>query len=104
VDTKGTHGYDNRIMNMKPFFLARGPDIRRDVRLPAFRSVDIYPLLCELLGVAPAPNNGTLAIAGRMLRNPPPSYTQGAPHSQPAPLLLLLAAMAVCTYHHLHWS
>lgn len=93
VNRKGNHGYDNRLMTMKPIFLAQGPDIRQ-ARLPPFRSVDIYPLMCELLGVTPAPNNGSLRIAGRMLREPP-AYSQGGSEAR-ASLLLLCVFI---TYH-----
>ena len=36
-----------------------------------FSQVDLYPLMCELLGVMPAPNNGTLEVAGLMLQQTP---------------------------------
>jgi len=45
---------------MKPIFYARGPNIKQGYRAKPFNSVDIYPLVCELLGIKPAPNNGTL--------------------------------------------
>lgn len=57
---KGTHGYDNRLPSMKPIFYARGPNIKPGVEVPPFNSVDIYPLVCELLGIPAAPNNGSL--------------------------------------------
>ncbi|WAQ96882.1 ENPP4-like protein [Mya arenaria] len=57
---KGGHGYDNRLMSMKPIFYARGPDIRSGYETRPFNSVDIYPTVCRLLGARPAPNNGTI--------------------------------------------
>ena len=45
---------------MKPLFYAAGPDIRSNHTTPPFLSVDIYPLLCSLLEIDPAPNNGSL--------------------------------------------
>lgn len=45
---------------MKPIFFARGPNIKKGYDAFPFNSVDIYPLVCELLGIEPSPNNGTL--------------------------------------------
>lgn len=58
--SKGTHGYDNSLLSMKPIFYARGPNIKVGYKSFPFNSVDIYPLVCELLGIKPSPNNGTL--------------------------------------------
>ncbi|KAK3592419.1 hypothetical protein CHS0354_036049 [Potamilus streckersoni] len=57
---KGAHGYDNQLSSMKPIFYARGPDFRRNYLAKPFNSIDLYPLMCKLLGIKPAPNNGTL--------------------------------------------
>ncbi|CAH1268533.1 ENPP7 [Branchiostoma lanceolatum] len=64
----GQHGYDNRDPAMKALFRAWGPNFRRGyVRSDPFDSVHIYPLMCEILGVDPAPNNGTLEEVSDML-------------------------------------
>ena len=65
---KGNHGYDNRVSDMRPIFLASGPDIKRNFSSKVFQSVDIYPLICEVLEIRPAPNNGSLAAVLPMLR------------------------------------
>ncbi|OWF48846.1 bis(5'-adenosyl)-triphosphatase enpp4-like [Mizuhopecten yessoensis] len=59
--SKGNHGYDNGLMSMKPIFYAMGPNFRSNLLAPPLNSVDVYPLVCELLGITPSPNNGTLA-------------------------------------------
>jgi hypothetical protein len=49
--------------SMRPIFAAAGPAFMAAPHpAPAVRNVDVYPLLCALLGVRPAPNNGTLKI------------------------------------------
>lgn len=58
---RGGHGYDPESPDMAAIFIANGPAFRRGARLPAFDNVSVYPLLAELLGVAPAPNDGDLA-------------------------------------------
>ncbi|KAF3693492.1 Ectonucleotide pyrophosphatase/phosphodiesterase family member 6 [Channa argus] len=55
----GWHGYDNELLDMRGFFLATGPDFKRNVLAAPIRSVDIYNLMCWTLGVEPLPNNGT---------------------------------------------
>ncbi|KAK7500076.1 hypothetical protein BaRGS_00008623 [Batillaria attramentaria] len=59
---EGSHGWDPRYsINMYPFFIATGPAFKKGVRDAApFRMVDIYPMMCHILGLEPAPNNGTL--------------------------------------------
>ncbi|XP_030628577.1 ectonucleotide pyrophosphatase/phosphodiesterase family member 5 [Chanos chanos] len=57
----GNHGYDNRLRSMHPVFVARGPLFRNGYTKASMRSVDLYPLMCSVLGVHPLPNNGSLA-------------------------------------------
>ncbi|XP_060562317.1 bis(5'-adenosyl)-triphosphatase enpp4-like [Ruditapes philippinarum] len=57
----GVHGYDPHIVpNMRPFFIAMGPAFKKGYISEHFNSVDIYPLMCHILGIEPAPNNGSL--------------------------------------------
>ncbi|XP_014675767.1 PREDICTED: bis(5'-adenosyl)-triphosphatase enpp4-like [Priapulus caudatus] len=65
---KGDHGYDNRAMSMHPFFVARGPAFRKGLISEPFANVNVYPLMCEILGLAPAPNNGSIANVKHLLR------------------------------------
>ncbi|OWF48847.1 bis(5'-adenosyl)-triphosphatase enpp4-like [Mizuhopecten yessoensis] len=67
-NSKGNHGYDNRLMSMKSIFYAMGPNFRSNVLAPTLNSVDVYPLVCELLCITPSPNNGTLANTARLLK------------------------------------
>ncbi|KAK0146879.1 Bis(5'-adenosyl)-triphosphatase enpp4 [Merluccius polli] len=61
--TLGNHGYDNTLPSMHAFLAASGPGFRQGYRTAGMKSVDVYPLMCHLLGVPPAPNNGSLAQA-----------------------------------------
>ena len=66
-DMRGTHGYDPINREMHPIFLATGPSFRRGAAFEAFPNVNIYPLLCSLLGIKPARNSGHLkAVAGML--------------------------------------
>ncbi|KAJ1982424.1 hypothetical protein H4R34_001717 [Dimargaris verticillata] len=81
----GEHGYDNGLLSMRAIFLAQGPSFTKNHRLwgrpiqaryperlgqdeasqllpplhPPFPNVEVYNLLCQLLAIPPAPNNGT---------------------------------------------
>jgi predicted AlkP superfamily pyrophosphatase or phosphodiesterase len=54
----GAHGYDNQTESMQGLFVAAGPAFRRGIRIDRFRSVDVYELMCRILGVTPNKNDG----------------------------------------------
>ncbi|XP_062930457.1 ectonucleotide pyrophosphatase/phosphodiesterase family member 7-like [Mobula hypostoma] len=64
---KGEHGFDNEHMDMKMIFRAFGPDFKKNYLAEPFESVNIYPLMCELLNIHPEPNNGSLVYTRAML-------------------------------------
>jgi len=58
--TRGYHGYDSESPDMRSFFVANGPAFKKREYLEPFQNVDLFPLMCELLGI-PAPlNDGDL--------------------------------------------
>lgn len=57
----GDHGYDNSLPSMHPFLAAHGPAFRKGYRQSTINTVDIYPMMCHILGLKPHPNNGTLS-------------------------------------------
>ncbi|XP_051501874.1 bis(5'-adenosyl)-triphosphatase enpp4-like [Myxocyprinus asiaticus] len=57
----GDHGYDNTLPSMHPFLAAHGPAFRKGYKMSSFNSVDLYPLMCHLIGIPPMPNNGSFA-------------------------------------------
>ena len=52
---------------MKPFFQAVGPAFKTGVNVAPISSLDLYPLICRLLDLAPAPNNGSVERAATLL-------------------------------------
>lgn len=67
---KGEHGYDPAAPEMAALFLAAGPDIRPGTVLPPFDNVNVYPLVMDLLGIPPLPNDGALATFSPALSVP----------------------------------
>ena len=64
----GTHGYDPRHRSMHGLFIATGPQFRTRLVVPAFENVHVYALLCRVLGLRPASNDGDLAATASFLR------------------------------------
>ncbi|MCU1382405.1 MAG: Phosphodiesterase [Acidobacteria bacterium] len=64
----GEHGYTPATRDMGALFVAAGPALRRGVVVPPFENVHIYDLLCRILQIAPAKNDGRAAVTGGFLR------------------------------------
>lgn len=64
----GTHGYDDTVTSMGALFVAAGPAFRRDTAVSSFRSIHLYELMARIIGVAPAPNDGSLDSVRALLR------------------------------------
>ena len=54
----GAHGYDPRYRELHGLFIAAGPGLRHGVIVPEFKNIHVYNLLCKLLRLTPAPNDG----------------------------------------------
>ncbi|XP_071800542.1 ectonucleotide pyrophosphatase/phosphodiesterase family member 5-like [Asterias amurensis] len=70
---KGNHGYNNSVMAMHPIFVANGPSFKKGLLVEPFENVNIYTLICDILGLSPAPNNGSLEKVQGMLRTTEPT-------------------------------
>lgn len=70
---RGEYGYSNSIKDMYPFFIARGPAFKENLLSETFELTDIYPLMCDILGIEPASHNGSLSRVKRLLKEPTPS-------------------------------
>ncbi len=65
---KGNHGWDPATPNMGALFIASGPAFRRGVEFPEVENTHVYNLLCAVLGLTPAPNDGDARLIRRVLR------------------------------------
>ncbi len=66
---RGTHGYDPEVPSMHALFVARGPAFRRGATVPPFTNVHLYQLMTHILGLRPAPNDGSLDSVRAVLRD-----------------------------------
>jgi predicted AlkP superfamily pyrophosphatase or phosphodiesterase len=65
---RGNHGYDPVNQSMHGLFIAAGPAFREGVTVPRFDNVHVYELLCRVLGLRPAPNDGDPDVTSSFLR------------------------------------
>jgi hypothetical protein len=54
----GAHGYDPRSRSMHGLFVAAGAPLQAGVVVGPVEAVDLYEMICRLLGIQPAPNDG----------------------------------------------
>ncbi len=65
--SKGTHGFDISNKNMNAIFYAYGPAFKKGYHHPEFKNVSVYPLMCQILSLIPAPNDGDFQEVKEML-------------------------------------
>lgn len=67
----GGHGYDPReVPDMNSIFLAWGPDIKSGIRIPAFESIHVYPIITTLLDLEITHSiDGNESIARKIIRD-----------------------------------
>jgi len=66
--TRGAHGYDNKVESMRATFIAHGPAFKRGFLAEPFENIHVYELMCKILGLKPAKNDGSLEKVRAMLR------------------------------------
>jgi predicted AlkP superfamily pyrophosphatase or phosphodiesterase len=65
---RGGHGYDNKYQEMQAVFVAHGPAFRKGYVTEPFENVHVYELMCKILGLKPAKNDGSLEKVKGMLK------------------------------------
>lgn len=55
---RGAHGYDNAIQSMQAIFVAYGAAFKKDYTTEPFENIQVYNLMCKILGLTPAKNDG----------------------------------------------
>ncbi|XP_066279729.1 ectonucleotide pyrophosphatase/phosphodiesterase family member 5-like [Branchiostoma lanceolatum] len=104
VVIKGQHGYNNSYLPMNPIFVAHGPAFRTNLLSEPFNNVDIYPLMCHILGIRPLPNNGSIDSTVSIVKrrkgwwSPSPRSMSGIAGTLSL-LLMLVGCIAGCGYY-----
>jgi predicted AlkP superfamily pyrophosphatase or phosphodiesterase len=64
----GGHGHDNTDSLMRATFIAAGPAFKRGYIAEPFQNLHVYELVCAILGLRPAPNDGSVDSVRLLLR------------------------------------
>jgi predicted AlkP superfamily pyrophosphatase or phosphodiesterase len=64
----GAHGYDNQLLNIGALFVAAGPAFKSGLVVKPFQNIHVYDMLCAILGLTPARNDGSADSTRGMLR------------------------------------
>jgi predicted AlkP superfamily pyrophosphatase or phosphodiesterase len=64
----GGHGFDNETVNMRAVFIGHGERFRPGRVVGPFSNVDLYNVMCRILNIEPAPNEGKKSTVRKLLR------------------------------------
>jgi len=65
----GAHGYDNQYQSMQATFIAHGGAFKEGLLAEPFENIQVYNLLCSILGLKPAKNDGDFTKVMNLLKN-----------------------------------
>lgn len=65
---RGAHGYDNRYQSMGATFVAYGPAFKKGYVAEPFENIEVYNIMCKILKLKPAKNDGDIAKVRGMLK------------------------------------
>ena len=64
----GAHGYEPASPDMGALFVAAGPLLRRGIVVAPFENIHVYDLLCRILRITPAANDGRASVTSGFMR------------------------------------
>lgn len=65
---RGAHGYDSKYQEMQATFIAHGRNFKKNKIIEPFENIEIYNIMCKILGLVPAKNDGDLRRVENMLK------------------------------------
>jgi len=65
---RGEHGYANDLESMRATFIAHGNAFKKGKLVEPFENIQIYNLMCKILGLKPAQNDGDFRLAKEILK------------------------------------
>jgi predicted AlkP superfamily pyrophosphatase or phosphodiesterase len=68
---RGGHGYDNELPSMRAIFIAHGLAFKKGAVIEPFENVQVYIVMTRILGLRPAPNDGSDTVAVDALADDP---------------------------------
>jgi len=67
--TGGTHGYHESHRDMHGIFIGKGPAFKQGYSGASLSNIHLYEMMCNILGIPPANNDGNLDAAKPFLIN-----------------------------------
>lgn len=64
----GAHGYDTAFTSMQGLLIVAGPSFKRGEVIPPIENVHLYEMMARVLGLTPAPNDGSRAATAGLFR------------------------------------
>jgi predicted AlkP superfamily pyrophosphatase or phosphodiesterase len=65
---KGSHGYDNQLESMRALFIGHGESFKKGYVSAPFQNIQIYNLMCRILNLNPAENDGDFSKVKELLK------------------------------------
>lgn len=65
---RGAHGYDSKYQEMQATFIAHGRNFKKNKIIEPFENIEIYNIMCKILSLVPAKNDGDLRRVENMLK------------------------------------
>ncbi|MGI8787820.1 MAG: ectonucleotide pyrophosphatase/phosphodiesterase [Pyrinomonadaceae bacterium] len=65
---RGAHGYDNQLESMRATFIAHGAAFKTGFVAEPFENIQIYNLMCKILNLTPAKNDGDFEKVKNLLK------------------------------------
>lgn len=84
TSTGGSHGYDNELESMRALFVGHGPAFKNGYVSEPFRNIEIYNLMCAILGLRPASNDGDFDHIRHLLKPSSDPISESGPQSPAA--------------------
>lgn len=63
----GFHGYDNTLPDMRAIFRATGPAFKKNFTNGPLANIELYQIMCKVLGIQPNAHNGTWSNVAKMM-------------------------------------
>jgi predicted AlkP superfamily pyrophosphatase or phosphodiesterase len=64
----GAHGYDPALKSMQGLLIVSGPQFKRGEVVPPLENIHLYEMMARVLGLTPAPNDGTRGATSAFFR------------------------------------
>ena len=69
---RAARGYDNKYQSMQAIFIAHGAAFKKNFVAEQFENIQVYNLMCNILKLRPAKNDGDFEKVMNLLKKPQP--------------------------------